>query len=106
MYRIGDFSKMTKTTVKTLRYYDSIGLLKPQFVDEFTGYRFYSTDQLTKLHKIQSFRQIGLSIDEIKTILEGKSSAYILEKRKKEIENEIAYGTEQLSRIEFILSGK
>ena len=106
MYRIGDFSKMTKTTVKTLRYYDSVGLLKPQFVDEFTGYRFYSTDQLTKLHKIQSFRQIGLSIDEIKTILEGKSFAYILEKRKKEIENEIAYGTEQLSRIEFILSGK
>lgn len=106
MYRIGEFSKMTKTTIKTLRYYDSVGLLKPEFVDDFTGYRFYTTKQLTVLHKIQSFRQIGLSIEEIKTILSGAGFGYILEKRKREIEEEIAHGTEQLSRIEFILSGK
>lgn len=106
MYRIGEFSKMTKTTIKTLRYYDSVGLLKPEYVDDFTGYRFYTTNQLVELHKIQSFRQIGLSIDEIKAILMGNSFQYILEKRKKEIKAEIDYGTEQLSRIEFILCGK
>lgn len=40
MYRIGQFSKLTKTTIKTLHYYDEIGILNPELVDEFTGYRF------------------------------------------------------------------
>ena len=106
MYRIGEFSKMSKTTIKTLRYYDSVDLLKPEYVDDLTGYRFYTTNQLIVLHKIQSFRQIGLSIDEIKTLLNGISVKYILEKRKTEIEAELAYGRQQLSRIEFILCGK
>ncbi|WP_139906138.1 MerR family transcriptional regulator [Clostridium thermarum] len=52
-YRIGQFSKLSKTTIKTLRYYDEVGLLKPEVVDDFTGYRFYTTDQLVKLHYIQ-----------------------------------------------------
>mgnify|MGYP003623550970 CR=1 FL=1 len=46
MFRIGMFSKMSKTTIKTLRYYDEIGLLKPEETDRFTGYRMYSTEQL------------------------------------------------------------
>jgi DNA-binding transcriptional MerR regulator len=48
MYRIGEFSKMTKTTVKTLRYYDEVDLLTPEFVDPFTSYRF--------LHNKPAFR--------------------------------------------------
>lgn len=56
LYRIGEFSKLTKTTIKTLRYYDEVGLLKPDTIDKFTGYRFYGTDQLVKLHYIQSLR--------------------------------------------------
>ena len=38
LFRIGEFSKMTKTTIKTLRHYDELGLLKPAFVDEENGY--------------------------------------------------------------------
>lgn len=106
MYRIGEFSKMSKTTIKTLHYYDEIGLLKPAFVDEETGYRFYSTEQLVKLHQIQSYRQIGLSIDEIQLLISGHSANKILEKRKSELQAELAHGAEQLSRIEFILQGK
>lgn len=106
MYRIGDFSKMSKITVKALRYYDEIELFKPEYVDEFTGYRFYSTDQLMKLHDIQALRQIGLSIDEIKKIMAGQNAEVIINKRKKELEEEIKNGMEQLSRIEFILSKK
>ncbi|QUH26610.1 MerR family transcriptional regulator [Serpentinicella alkaliphila] len=104
MYRIGDFSKMSKTTIKALRYYDEVDLLKPEYVDDFTGYRFYSTDQLVKLHYIQALRQISLSIDEIKLIMAGNNPRDILEKRKRELTAEISRGTEQLSRIEFILS--
>ena len=102
MFRIGEFSKMGKTTVKTLRYYDDVGLLKPEEIDRITGYRFYSTDQLMKLHQIQAYRQIGLSIDEIRLILAGNDATAILEKRKAELVAEITNGTVQLSRIEFI----
>jgi len=106
MFRIGEFSKMSKTTVKTLRYYDEISLLKPAETDKFTGYRFYATEQLVKLHKIQALRQAGLSIDETKLILSGHDSAIILQKRKAELLSELAEETQQLSRIEFILQGK
>ncbi len=106
MYRIGEFSKMSKTTIKTLRYYDEIGLLEPEKVNYLTGYRFYTTQQLIKLHHIQAFRQIGFSINEIKLILVGENKKNILEKRKSELKAELERNTEQLSRIEFILTGK
>lgn len=46
MYRIGMFSKINKVTVKTLRYYDEVGLLIPAYVDEENGYRYYTSEQL------------------------------------------------------------
>lgn len=106
MFRIGEFSKMSKTTIKTLRYYDEVNLLKPEKIDDFNGYRFYTTEQLLRLHKIQSLRQIGLSIDEIKLIMSGINTENILEKRKTEILFELSETNKQLSRLEFILQGK
>ena len=52
MYKIGDFSKMSKTTIKTLRYYEKEGLIKPSFVDPYTSYRYYESSQLTDISKI------------------------------------------------------
>ena len=46
MYKIGDFSKMSKTTIKTLRYYENEGLLLPAYVDPYTSYRYYESRQL------------------------------------------------------------
>ncbi|HBV85619.1 MerR family transcriptional regulator [Desulfosporosinus sp.] len=106
MFRIGEFSKMCKTTIKTLRYYDEIGLLKPEETDKFTSYRFYTTNQLVKFHHVQSLRQMGLSINEIKQILSGISAKAILERRKSELVAEISFAQEQLSRIQFILLGR
>ena len=106
MFRIGEFSKMSKTTIKTLRYYDEIGLLKPEETDKFTGYRLYSTRQIVILHKIQQFRQIGLSINEVDAIMSGNALEPILHKRKEELVAEIDGGKDQLSRIEFILNGE
>lgn len=74
MLKIGDFSKMGKTTVKTLRYYDSIGLLRPKQIDEETGYRWYSTEQLIALAQIQQWRQLGLGVALIRRILHGEVS--------------------------------
>ena len=103
MFRIGEFSKLGKTTVKTLRYYDEIGLLKPQEIDEFTKYRFYTSEQLITLHEIQALKQLGLSIEEIKLIISNKNTKALLEKRKAELISQIAKEQDQLSRIEFIL---
>lgn len=97
---------MSKTSIKALRYYDEIGLLKPETTDDFTGYRFYTTNQLFRLHKIQALRQIGMSIDNIKLIMSGNNKRKILECRKTELIEEIFEKQNQLSRLEFILNGK
>ena len=46
MFRIGAFSKLTRVSVRMLRYYDNAGLLTPAVIDKFTGYRMYTTDQI------------------------------------------------------------
>lgn len=106
MFRIGEFSKLCKTTIKTLRYYDEVGLLKPEYIDDETKYRFYAAKQILELHHIQALRQIGLSISEIKLIQDGHGMERILQNRKREIEKELDEGREQITRIEFMLSGR
>src|SRR4030065_921765 len=70
MIRIGDFSKLSRVSVKTLRYYDEVGLLKPVEVDRFTGYRYYSIDQLARLNRILVFKDLGFSLDQITQLLD------------------------------------
>ena len=81
---------MAKTTVKTLRHYDEIGLLAPAYVDTYSKYRFYTSNQLIIIHQIQSLRQIGLSLDEIQMIINGVDGVAILESRKKTIKESIS----------------
>jgi effector-binding domain-containing protein len=69
MFKIGDFSRLSRISVKALRYYDEIGLLKPVKVDEFTGYRYYSADQLPRLSYILALKDTGLSLEEITTLI-------------------------------------
>ena len=52
MLKIGDFSKLSRVSVRMLRYYDEIGLLKPAEIDRFTDYRYYSEAQLPIYHQI------------------------------------------------------
>lgn len=106
MYRIGEFSKMSKLTVKTLRYYDEVGLLKPSYVDNENGFRYYTTSQLVRLSKIIALRQIGLSIKEIISIFEDNNIEKILEAKKIELEYGIKNLADQISRINYILSRK
>lgn len=106
MYRIGEFSELSKTTIKTLRYYEKEGLLIPSHVDQDTGYRFYETKQLPELAKIISLRQMGLSINNIKSILNGGSLEQILKLRKQELETEISLYNSQLLQINNLLEEK
>lgn len=68
--KIGEFSKLMQVTVKTLRHYESKGLLKPYEVDEWTGYRFYTLDQMQRLNTIRNLQQLGFSLDDIKEMQE------------------------------------
>ena len=106
MYKIGDFSILSKTTIKTLRYYEKVGLLLPAYVDSETNYRFYETTQLLILSKIISLRQAGISIKDIKSILNGHNIETLLTKRKQEIENEIILYNDQLSKINYFMEEK
>jgi DNA-binding transcriptional MerR regulator len=69
MFRIGDFARIGQVTTKTLRYYDEIGLLEPNNIDPFTGYRYYTMSQLTRLNRILALKDLGLSLEEIALIL-------------------------------------
>lgn len=69
MFRIGEFSRIARVTIDTLRHYDTLGLLKPAKVDPFTGYRYYTASQLQSLNRIMALKEVGLSLDEISRIL-------------------------------------
>ena len=69
MLRIGDFSQLAQITVRTLRLYDEMGLLKPAHTDQFTEYRYYSVEQLPRLNRILALKDLGLSLDQIKRVV-------------------------------------
>ena len=71
--KIGAFSKLMQVTVKTLRHYEQKGLLAPDEVDEWTGYRYYSIDQMQTLQSIRDLQRLGFSLDEIKELYEDGS---------------------------------
>ena len=69
MLRIGEFSVLTQISIYMLRHYNEIGLLMPEYVDQFTGYRYYSEEQLPVANKIRALKNTGLSLALIKDIL-------------------------------------
>ena len=103
MLKIGEFSKLSQITVKALRFYEKEGLLIPASVDEWTGYRFYTTDQLRRAAKIKSYRQLGLSIEEIKAIFKGKNARKILEEKALQLQVQQKEIDVRLSIIKHIL---
>jgi DNA-binding transcriptional MerR regulator len=102
--QIGDFSKLSFVTVKALRYYDEIGLLKPERVDEFTGYRYYSAAQLPRLSRILALKNMGLSLEEIAQLLREDvpvtSILDLLHTKQSEIKGRLDLEMERLNRVE------
>ena len=83
MYRIGEFSHLCETTIKTLRHYDKINLLKPAYVDNFTGYRYYEENQIQILEKIKNLQFAGFSLNEIKELLKENNKEKLNEQIEK-----------------------
>jgi DNA-binding transcriptional MerR regulator len=107
MIRIGDFSKLSRVSIKALRLYDEMGLLKPIEVDRFTGYRYYEFDQLPRLYRILALKDLGFSLEEIGRLLEGEVSVEqmrgMLKLRQAEIRQRVEEETARLERVELWL---
>lgn len=103
MFRIGLFAQVCQVSVSALRYYDEIGLLKPQQVDRYTGYRYYTADQAPRLNRIISLKELGLSLEDIDRLLhEDVNSAQLrdmLHQKERDLEAQIAQDQEQLQRV-------
>ena len=110
MYQIGEFSKICQVSVKTLRYYDRIGLLKASETDRFTGYRYYDRSQLERMLLIQKLKRYGFSLEEIQPLLSCGHDALrrALRRQKKKLEcqlwelqtvlDELTFQLDQLER--------
>ena len=83
--KIGEFSKMMQVTVKTLRLYEQKGLLQPDEVDEWTGYRYYNISQMQRLSSIRSLQGMGFSLAEIKEIFDNNPTVPPLEQLEQKI---------------------
>ena len=79
MLKIGMFSKLSRISVRMLRYYDDQGLLAPVQIDSFTGYRYYSEDQLLLAERIASLRQMGFGLAEVKALLAAEDRREVWE---------------------------
>ena len=84
--KIGVFSKMMQLTVKTLRHYEQKGLLLPSEVDKWTGYRYYSIEQMQRLNTIRHLQRLGFTLDEIKKLCEEDEQSPSIEQLKEKIE--------------------
>ena len=106
MLRISEFSKLSHLTVKALRFYEKEGLLKPASVDEWNNYRFYETSQLAAAAKIKAYRQLDLSIEEIKAVFAGGDVKEILREKAKSLVKDKKLIESRLSIINSILEDK
>ncbi len=104
MFKIGDFSRLTQVSVRMLRYYDELGLLKPAEVDRFTGYRLYSSRQIGRLNKIITLRDMGFLTAEIEELLlqdmDDVSLIKILRSKEAQLRRNIACENTKLLKLQ------
>src|SRR3712207_3255796 len=102
--KVGDFSQLGQVSVRTLHHYDERGLLKPAEIDDWTGYRFYSVEQLPRLNRILALKDLGFSLDEISRLLNEEVPAErlrgMLATKQAEIERQLSEGRARLARVE------
>ncbi len=73
-FSIGEMSKLNNISIQTLRYYDKIGLLKPKLINKTSKYRYYSIEEFLKVDMIKYYKNVGLSLEEIKDLIGSNTS--------------------------------
>ena len=102
MLKIGDFSKLSRVSIRMLRHYDELGLLRPVKIDPDTGYRYYHESQLPVAGKINALKDMGFGLAAIGEILEHGGEKEMLERhlRLKQVElNELSQQTAYRLRL-------
>ncbi len=103
-FSIGEFARHGRVSVRMLRHYDAIGLLRPARVDAGSGYRFYDAGQLADLNRVIALKDLGFTLEQVRTVLAEKVSAEelrgMLKLRRAEVHAQIEADAARLARIE------
>ncbi|MBN1934250.1 MAG: GyrI-like domain-containing protein [Anaerolineae bacterium] len=104
MLKIGEFSRLAQVTVKTLRHYEKLALIKPVWIDRYTSYRYYALDQLPRLNRILALKDLGFSLEQIGDILSDDVSAAelrgMLKLKHVELQQQVTEAQGRLTRVE------
>jgi DNA-binding transcriptional MerR regulator len=104
MFTIGEFARHGRVSVRMLRHYDATGLLRPAHVDPATGYRSYTAAQLTRLNRVIALKDLGLTLQQIRRILDEEVSVEelraMLRLRRAELEADMAATAARLVQVE------
>ncbi|MEV6950485.1 MerR family transcriptional regulator [Streptomyces sp. NPDC051183] len=104
MFIIGDFAKHGRVSVRMLRHYDALGLLRPARVDPASGYRYYEAEQLARLNRVIALKELGFSLDQVGSILDERVGAEelrgMLRLRQAELESAMAAAAARLTQVE------
>jgi DNA-binding transcriptional MerR regulator len=103
MFKIGDFSKLTRVSIRMLRHYDEMGLLPPAHIDTDSGYRFYNAEQLPRLNRILALQDLGFSLRQIGELLAHPLSMEqlrgMLLQKQAELQEQVRAEQERLARV-------
>src|SRR5690606_16723513 len=109
MFGIGDFARHGQVSVRMLRHYDAVGLLRPARVDPVSGYRFYEAAQLSRLNRIIALKDLGFTLNQVGSILDEQVSTEelrgMLRLRRAELEEDRAAAEARLAQVEARLRG-
>jgi effector-binding domain-containing protein len=109
LFSIGEFSRVSKMSVKTLRFYDERGLLKPAYIDAKSGYRYYSSAQLTEANLIRLLRSLELNLGDTRLFLrerDPQKQRALLEAHMREMKRKLDGYRSIVSSIERLVEGK
>ena len=109
MFAIGEFARHGRVSVRMLRHYDAIGLLRPAHVDPVTGYRSYDAGQFADLNRIVALKDLGFSLEQVRTMIADEISPVelraLLTMRRAELESTVAESFARLAQVESRLRG-
>ncbi|MFF3565183.1 MerR family transcriptional regulator [Streptomyces sp. NPDC002574] len=104
MFSIGDFARHGRVSVRMLRHYDAVGLLRPDRVDPTSGYRHYTAGQLSRLNRIIALKDLGFTLEQVRSILDDEVGAEelrgMLRLRRAELAAAMAADAARLAGVE------
>jgi DNA-binding transcriptional MerR regulator len=104
MFSIGDFAGLGRVSVRMLRHYDAIGLLRPAHVDPHSGYRYYTAAQLKRLNRIIALKDLGFSLQHVQVLIEEKVGVGelrgMLRLRRAELEAQVQRDNVRLAQVD------